>query len=316
MHRIAVLDDYQHVAAGFAPWAELDGRAEVVFFHDTLSSEDALVERLAAFDVICAMRERTPFPASLIERLPNLKLLVTTAMHNASIDFEAARTHGVQVCGTNSVGHSTAELAFALVLQLARNLAGETASLASGGWQMGVGRDLHGARLGIVGLGRLGSLMAGYGRAFGMEVVAWSANLTDDKAAEKGARRLSKEDLFASSDFISVHMRLSARTEGLVGRAEFDLMQPDAYLINTSRSAIIDQDALIDALTQKRIAGAALDVFDIEPLPPEHPLRNVPNLLLTPHIGYVTRDTYRVFYGETLEAIQGWLDGKPVRIIV
>lgn len=315
MPEIAVLDDYQHVAESLAEWSRLDGRARVTFFHDTLHDEDALAARLEGFDAICVMRERTPFTASLLARLPKLRLLVTTGMHNASIDLDAAKAHGVTVCGTRSVGHSTAELAFAFVMQLARGIGRETASLAAGGWQAGVGRDLAGARLGLVGLGRLGTMMAGYGRAFGMDVAAWSANLTEEDAATKGARRVSREELFSGCDFVSIHLRLSARSEGLVGKAELALMRPDAFLINTSRAAIVDQDALVDALRQERIAGAALDVFDVEPLPREHPLRGVPNLLLTPHIGYVTRDTYRIFYGETLEAVEGWLAGSPVRVI-
>jgi len=316
MMRIAVLDDYQNVASTFADWSSLSGRAELTIFHDTVRHEDDLAKRLAVFDAVCLMRERTPFPASLIARLPRLKLIVTTGMNNASLDLAAAKARGILVCGTNSVGHSTAELAFAFVLQLARGISRESASLAEGGWQVGVGRDLAGARLGLLGLGRLGAKMAAYGRAFGMEVVAWSQNLTEEAASEKGAERVSREELFASSDFVSVHLRLSPRTTCIVGAAEFARMKRDAFLINTSRAGIIDQAALLNALQHQMIAGAALDVFDEEPLPEEHPLRHAPNLLMTPHIGYVTRDTYAVFYRETLEAVLGWLDGNPVRMIV
>ncbi|AXV17886.1 hydroxyacid dehydrogenase (plasmid) [Neorhizobium sp. SOG26] len=315
MLRIAVLDDYQRVAAGFAPWSELDGNAYVTFFHDTPPDRDALVERLAGFDVVCVMRERTPIDAVLLAQLPRLRLLVTTGMHNAAIDVAAASYHGVTMCGTRSIGHSTAELAFAFILGLARGIPGGTASLEQGGWQSGVGRDLHGARLGLIGLGRLGSLVAGYGRAFGMDVAAWSSNLSGEEAVAKGARRMNKAELFETSDFISIHTRLSCRSEGLVGREELDRMRSDAFLINTSRAAIVDEDALVDALRERRIAGAALDVFDIEPLPREHRLRTVPNLLLTPHIGYVTRDTYRAFYGDTLEAVQAWISGQPIRVL-
>lgn len=315
MLQIAVLDDYQKVAESFAPWSQLRDKAHVTFFHDTLQDEDQLVERLAGFDVLCVMRERTPVGASLLARLPRLRLLVTTGMHNAAIDVAAATARGVMVCGTRSVGHSTAELAFAFILALARGMRSETASLEQGAWQQGVGRDLHGARLGLVGLGRLGSLVAGYGRAFGMDLVAWSANLTEEDAAGKGARRVEKPELFATADFVSIHMRLSSRSEGLVGRTELELMRQDAFLINTSRAAIVDEDTLVKALTNGDIAGAALDVFDIEPLPRDHRLRNVPNLLLTPHIGYVTRDTYQAFYGDTLEAVLAWIGGSPIRVL-
>ena len=315
MIKIAVLDDYQKLAHTFAPWGDLDGRAKITFFHDTLHDQDALIERLAGFEVICLMRERTPFGKELFSRLPDLKLLTTTGMHNASIDLATASEYGVTVCGTRSVGHSTAELAFAFLLNLARNIPAEMKSLEAGRWQSGVGRDLHGARLGLIGLGRLGELMAGYGRAFGMDVVAWSTNLTAEVAEERGARKVSKEELFATSEFVSIHTRLSPRSHNLVGRAELDLMREDAFLINTSRAQIVDQTAMIEALKGGRIAGAALDVYDIEPLPDDHPLRSVPNLMLTPHIGYVTRDTYQVFYSETLDAIKAWLDGRPIRVI-
>jgi len=315
MKKIAVLDDYQDVARSLADWAALDGRAEVTFFHDPLTEESALASRLEDFDGVCLMRERTPFPASLISRLPRLKLIVTTGMHNAAIDVQAAKARGILVCGTSSVGHSAAELAFAFVLQLARGIGPESASLARGGWQVGIGRDLSGARLGLLGLGRLGRVMARYGQAFGMEVTAWSQNLTDEAAAEVGVRRVSKEELFSRADFVSVHLRLSERTTGIVGGNELALMKREAYLVNTSRSPIVDLNALIEALKSGRLAGAALDVFDEEPLPPRHPLRTTPNLVMTPHIGYVTWDTYRTFYQETLQAVLGWLDGKPVRAI-
>jgi len=315
MKKIAVLDDYQRVALSFAEWSRLDGRAEITVFHDHIGEFEPLVARLQDFDAVCLMRERTPFPAALFERLPNLKLLITTGMANASVDAAAAARHGIVFCGTGGSGHATAELTISLILSLARGLPAEMASLAAGGWQVGVGRELAGARLGILGLGRLGSRLAEYGKVFGMDVVAWSQNLTPEAAAQKGARHVSKEELFSTSDYISIHLKLSDRTVGLVGSPEFALMKRDACLVNTSRGPIVDQDALIAALKEGRIGGAALDVYDEEPLPAGHPLRAAPNLIMTPHIGYVSRQTYRVFYGQTLENIEAWLDGKPVRVI-
>ena len=317
--KIAILDDYQKVARDFADWSRLPGDARVSFFHDTLRDREALVARLAPFEIIGAMRERTPFPRALIERLPNLRLLVTSGARNASIDLRAAKDHGVVVCGTGSPGHATAELAFGLILALARDLPGETRSIRTGGWQLGIGRDLNGATLGVIGLGRLGGRVAGMGRAFGMRVLAWSQNLTAERAADQGAERVSKEELLRRSDFVTVHMKLGDRSRGLIGAAELALMRPDAFLINTSRAPIVDTAALVAALTERRIAGAALDVFDEEPLPPDdalpRPLRQVERLLLTPHIGYVTRQTYDVFYGETLEAILAFLAGTPIRVM-
>ena len=315
MMRVAILDDYQGAAGDHADWSRLEGRAELTMFHDVVSDENRLAERLAGFDVICLMRERTAFPASLIQRLPKLKLLVTTGMGNAAIDLDAARQAGIVVCGTHGSGHGTAELAFGLILALARGLVPEVRSLSSGGWQQRVGRDLAGARLGIVGLGRLGGKLAEFGNAFGMDVLAWSENLKPEGATEKGARRVDKSELFASSDFVSLHLRLSERTVGIVGSRELRAMKRDAYLLNTARAQLVDQVALIEVLRAGRIAGAALDVFDVEPLPVAHPLRSVPNLLMTPHLGYVTRENYRTFYGETLEAVEAWLDGAPVRVI-
>ncbi|MEM7023840.1 MAG: D-2-hydroxyacid dehydrogenase family protein [Pseudomonadota bacterium] len=314
--RIAILDDYQRVAESMADWASLGEDVEVTFFHDHLADPDQLVARLTPIDIIGIMRERTPFPASLLERLPNLRLLITTGRRNASIDLAAAQRLGVTVCGTGAPGHATAELAMALMLTLARKLPTETASMRQGGWQVGLGRDLHGATLGLVGLGRLGSRVARTAQAFEMKVIAWSENLTDERATEHGVRRVTKADLLKSADFVSVHLQLSPRTRGLIGAAELALMKPEAYLINTSRGPIVDQDALVDALRANRIAGAALDVFDHEPLPPDDPLREVPNLLLTPHIGYVTRETYAVFYREMVEGIAAFLAGRPLRVIV
>jgi phosphoglycerate dehydrogenase-like enzyme len=313
--RVAVLDDYQGVAEELGDWQRLAGRAEIEVFRDHLGEPAALIERLRPFEVVCLMRERTPFPRAIIEELPDLKLIVTTGLRNDSIDVAAATERGVLVCGTHSAAHPAAELSFGLILALARLIVPESRSVEEGGWQVGLGRDLKAATLGIVGLGRLGSLVAGYGRAFGMEVIAWSQNLTDERAAEAGARRVEKVALFAEADFVTVHLKLSERTRGIVGAAEIGRMKRDAYLVNTSRGPIVDTGVLVAAVKEGRIAGAALDVFDEEPLAPDDPLRRLPNLLLTPHIGYVTRENYRTFYRETVEAIVAWLDGKPVRAI-
>jgi len=311
---IAVLDDYQQVAAACADWERIPD-AEVTFFADHLDGLDGVAERLQGFDIIGIMRERTPFPAALLERLPNLRLLVTTGRHNAAVDVAAATALGITVCGTPSPGHPTAELAFGLILDLARGVTDHVVSVREGSWQVGLGRDLRGATLGLLGLGNLGSRVAGFGLAFGMQVFAWSENLTGERAAEVGVRAVSKEELFARSDFVSVHLRLGPRTVGLVGAAELALMKPDAYLVNTSRAAIVDEDALVAALEEGRIAGAALDVFAREPLPATHRLRSTPRLLTTPHIGYVTRETYQVFFAGMVEAILAFLEGEPVGVI-
>jgi len=313
--KIAILDDYQNVARDFADWSRLPDEVEPTFFHDTIKDMEALVARLEPFEVIGAMRERTPFPRALIERLPNLRLLITSGMRNQSIDLAAARDNDVLVCGTGGVAHGTAELAFGLILALARNLTVENRSVRDGGWQVGVGRDLNGSTLGVIGLGRLGSQVAAMGRAFGMEILAWSQNLTQERAAEAGATLVSKEDLLRRADFVTIHQLLSDRSRGLIDAAAIACMRPTSYLVNTSRAPIVDTVALVAALTEKRIAGAALDVYDIEPLPADDPLRKIDNLLLTPHIGYVTRRTYEVFYGEMLEDILAWLNGEPVRVI-
>jgi phosphoglycerate dehydrogenase-like enzyme len=313
--RVAVLDDYQKVAASSADWTALPDGVEVTFFHDHLADPDRLVARLEPFEIVGIMRERTPFPGALLERLPRLRLLITTGPRNAAIDVAAAQRLGVTVCGTRSSGQATAELAMVLILALARELPAETASMRAGGWQVGLGRDLDGAVLGIMGLGRLGGRLAKLGQAFGMTTIAWSQNLTDAAAAEVGVRRVPKPELFRTADFISVHLQLSARTRGLIGAGELALMKPDAYLINTSRGPIVDEDALVDTLQKGRIAGAALDVYDREPLPPDDRLRRIPNLLLTPHIGFVTRETYKVFYGDMVEGVAAFLAGRPQRVI-
>jgi phosphoglycerate dehydrogenase-like enzyme len=313
--KLAILDDYQRVALTLADWSSLRNRVEITVFDRHLGAEDAIARALADFEIVCIMRERTPFPASLFERLPKLKLVVTTGRRNAAIDLAAAARHRVTVCGTGSPGHATGELAFALILALARNLLAEASAVRAGGWQVGIGRDLHGATLGIIGLGNIGAQIAGFARAFGMELLAWSQNLTEARAAEVGARRVVKDELLAGADFVTIHLRLSPRTRGLIGARELGLMRKNAYLINTSRGPIVDEAALIAALEQGRIAGAALDVYDQEPLPAGHPLRRTPNLLLTPHIGYVTRETYRVFYGEAVDLVEAFLAGRPRNLL-
>lgn len=315
--RIAVLDDYAGVALQMADWPSLG--AEVSVFRDTLTDEEALAARLAPFDVICLMRERTPMPASLIARLPALKLIVTTGPRNLSIDLAAARARGITVCGTGSRKTSTSELAMLLILALARGLMPEAASMRAGGWQIGIGRDLHGLTLGLVGLGTIGAQMAALGRAFGMQVIAWSRNLTQARCAELGVGyRAELTALMTDADAVSIHLVLSERTTGLIGAEALSAMKPDGILVNTSRGPIIDDAALLAALRAEPGRRAGLDVFDVEPLPASHPLRDTAlmdagRLLLTPHIGYVTEATWRLFYGQTVGAIAAWAAGAPIR---
>lgn len=315
MASIALLDDYQNVALKMADWSRLQAAHRVTVFNEHMRDVDTLAQALAGFEIIGIMRERTPFSRALFEKLPNLKLLVTTGMRNASIDMKAASDHKVTVCGTNAGNHATAELAFGLLLSLARHLGTEFRNMREGRWQTTVGNDVRGKTLGLLGLGRLGAEVAKYGKVFGMNTIAWSQNLTAERAAEIGAERVEKADLFRRSDFISVHLVLSDRSRGLVGAPELALMKPTASIINTSRGPIIDANALATALKEKRIRGAALDVYDSEPLAADHPLRSEPRAILTPHIGYVTEETYRTFYTNMVEAIEGWLAGKPVRTI-
>ena len=312
--RVAVLDDYQGVARTSADWSPLDGRAEVTVFSDHLDDADALIARLLPFDVVCVMRERTPLPAAIIDRLPRLKLICSTAARNASIDVAAAAARGIPVCNTGYTSHGAAELTWALLLAAARHVPAEVASVRSGGWQTTVGGDLHGHTLGLVGLGRIGAMIARVGLAFGMRVIAWSQNLSPERAAEAGVEAVDKATLFATADYVSVHLVLSDRSRGVVGADDLARMKPTAWLVNTSRGPLVDEAALVDALRAGRIGGAALDVFDVEPLPPAHPLRTLPNVLATPHVGFVTRDTYAVFYRDTVENIGAWLDGAPMRV--
>ena len=315
MSRVAVLDDYQNVALDMADWDALPNDVSVAVFNDHLHDEDDLVERLEQHDIVVAMRERTPFQRSLLERLPHLRLLVTTGMRNASIDVRAAADNGVTVCGTEGLPYPTAELTWALILALARKVPTEDAATRAGDWQVTMGEGLQSKTLGVIGLGRLGSQVATVGAAFGMNLVAWSQNLTMERATEFGAELVSKEELLRSSDFITIHLVLSDRTRGLIGSNEIGMMKPTAYLVNTSRGPIVDEGALIDSLQSYTIAGAGLDVFDTEPLPLDHPLRTLPNTVLTPHMGYVTSETYRVFYGDAAENIRAFLAGEPVRVI-
>lgn len=308
--RIAVLDDYQHVAMTSADWSPVQARAEVVVFHDHLDDRDALARRLAPFDAICVMRERTPVTAGLIAALPRLRLVASTGRGNASIDEAAAAARGVAVVHTGYASTPTIEFVWAAILGLARGLAIEAASVRDGGWQVGLGSELRGKTLGVLGLGHIGSQVARIGQAFGMRTIAWSQNLTADAAAAHGVARVDKGALFAEADVLTIHVRLSDRTRGLVGPAELASMKPGARLVNTSRGPIVDEAALIDALTAGHLAGAAVDVFDREPLPPGHPFRTLPNVLATPHIGYVTQEMYRTFYGDTVRNLLAWLDSR------
>jgi phosphoglycerate dehydrogenase-like enzyme len=309
MHaKIAVLDDYQGVALELADWSAVARRAQVDVFNDHLADTGAVAERLLPYDIVCVMRERTPLTRDLIGRLPNLKLIASTGPRNASIDLQAAAARGIKVVHTGYFGSPTVELTWALILGSARHLAIESAAVRSGEWQHTVGDDLSGRTLGIIGLGNLGTKVAQVALAFGMEVVAWSQNLTEEKAQAAGAALVSKEDLLRQADFISVHLVLSDRTRGLIGAGELALMKPTARLINTSRGPIVVEADLIRALASGQIAGAAIDVYDTEPLPADHPYRKLPNLLATPHIGYVSRGLYERFYRDTVSNILAWLD--------
>jgi D-3-phosphoglycerate dehydrogenase len=315
-YRCAVLDDYQNVALKMADWSRVTGDVDVTVFNERLGDEAAVARALQGYGIVCVMRERTPFPRSLIEKLPDLKLLVTTGLKNASIDVAAARERGITVCGTESAKHPTAELAIGLMIDLARSISLENARMKAGeAWQATIGADLYGHTLGVIGLGNLGQRVARVAQAFGMKVIAWSQNLTPERCKEHGVDYATKADLFQQSDFISIHMVLSDRTRGLVSKTDLGMMKPSATIINTSRGPIIDEAALIAALQNKAIAGAGLDVFDVEPLPRDHAFRKLPNVVLTPHLGYVTQDGYRMFYGGTVEAIRAFLDGKPIRVI-
>jgi len=314
--RCAILDDYQNVALSMADWSKVANDIDIQVFNKPLGSADAVVTALQGFGIVCAMRERTAFPRAVIERLPDLKLLITTGMRNASIDLEAAKERGVVVCGTASFGTGTAAIATGLMLDLARRISHENARLKAGTlWQTTIGLDLEGMTLALLGLGKLGTRMAEIGRAFKMNIIAWSQNLTAERCKEAGAEHVGRDDLFRRADFLSIHMQLSERTRGLIGARELGLMKPTAFLINTSRGPIVEEAALLAALREKRIAGAGLDVFDIEPLPIDHPFRTLDNVVLTPHLGYVTEQNYRAFFAGTVDDIRAFLDDKPVRVL-
>ena len=315
MIRIALLDDYQHVALRCANWKALPPEAQVEAFHDVIQDANELVERLEPFHVVMALRERTPFPRELLERLPNLRLIASAGMRNAAIDVEAATALGILVCGTTGSLRPTVELTWGLMIAALRRIPEAGALLRRGEWQPAPGVGLDGKTLGLIGLGNIGAQMAEIARAFRMKIVAWSENLTRERAAECGAEKVSKEELLRTADVVSIHLRLSGRTQGLIGARELALMKPTAYLVNTSRGPIVEERALVEALRQRRIAGAGLDVFDQEPLPPGHPLRTLDNVVATGHLGYVTEEVYRIFYEQTLENVQGWLRGAPTRVI-
>ncbi|MET8608554.1 D-2-hydroxyacid dehydrogenase family protein [Streptomyces rubiginosohelvolus] len=313
--RCAVIEDFQSVATTVVDWSSVTDDVEIVTFTEHLATVDEAAAALDGFDIVVTLRERVPFPAELFARLPRLRLLVASGMRNSVIDFDAARRHGVEVCGTASSSTPPVELTWALLLGLARGIVPEAGALRTGGpWQSTLGADLHGRRLGLLGLGKIGARVAQVGLAFGMDVVAWSRNLTKERTDEVGVGlAASKEDLLDSGDFVSVHLALGDRTRGLIGAAELARMRPTAYLINTSRAAIVDTDALLAALKAGTIAGAATDVFDVEPLPADDPVRTAPRLLATPHLGYVSRANYETYYGQAVENIRAFLDGQPLR---
>ncbi len=307
---VAVLDDYQGVARTLADWSAVDARAAVTVFRDHLADLDAVVERLQGFDVLCVMRERTPMSRALIERLPRLKLIVSTGARNAAIDIPAATERGVAVAFTGYRSDPTIEMTWAMILAASRHLVRENHAFRTGGWQQDVGVGLRGKTLGVMGLGRVGGEVAKVGAAFGMKLIAWSPNLTPERAAPHGATAVSKEELLRESDVLTIHMVLSPKTRGLVGAADLALMKPTSLLVNTSRGPLVDEAALVEALRARRIGGAALDVYDVEPLPADHVLRTLDNVLGTPHIGYVADDLYRTFYGDTVKALEAWLDER------
>jgi phosphoglycerate dehydrogenase-like enzyme len=316
MVKAAILDDYQNVALKFADWSAVSKDVEVKVFNAPIGGDDAVIKALQGFTIVNMMRERTPFNRKVIEGLPDLKLLITTGGRNASIDLKACAERGVTVCGTGGFGNPTAAVAIGLMLELTRHIGFENARMKAGAlWQTTMGYDVEGKTLGVLGLGKLGQRVAATAKTLGMKVIAWSQNLTPDKAKEAGADYVAKEDLFRNADVLSIHVVLSDRTRGLIGANELGLMKKSAFLVNTSRGPIVDEKALIAALNSKSIAAAGLDVFDIEPLPLDHPFRKMDNVVLTPHLGYVTEQNYRKQYPDVVEDIRAWLDGKPVRVV-
>ncbi len=316
MLRAAILDDYQNCALKLADWSSISKDVEVKIFTAPIGDDDAVIKALQGFAIVNMMRERTPFNRKVIEGLPELKLLITTGARNASIDLKACAERGITVCGTGGFGSPTTGIAVGLMLELTRRIGWENARMKAGeAWQVTLGQDLEGLTLGVLGLGKLGQRVAGVAKALGMKVIAWSQNLTPEKAKEAGVEYVNKEDLFAKSDIVSIHVVLSDRTRGIVGAKELGLMKKTAYLVNTARAPIVDGKALMAALQSKSIAGAGLDVFEVEPLPLDHPLRKMDNVVITPHLGYVSEQNYRKMYPDIVEDIRAWLDGKPVRVV-
>lgn len=316
MLRAAILDDYQNVAMKLADWSAIAKDVEIKVFTKPFANEAETIKALQGFAVVAGMRERTPFPRKVIEALPDLKLLITTGMKNNSFDIKAATERGVTVCGTGSVGNPTTGIVFGLMLELTRKIGFENARLKAGeSWQVTIGQDLEGLTLGVVGLGKLGQRVATVGKAFGMKVIAWSQNLTPEKAKEAGVDFASKEDLFKNADFVTIHYQLGERSRGLITAGDIGRMKKSAYLINTARAPIVDQAALLKALQAKTIAGAGLDVFEVEPLPLDHPYRKLDNVVITPHLGYVSEQNYRKYFPDIVEDIRAFIDGKPVRVI-
>jgi phosphoglycerate dehydrogenase-like enzyme len=317
MKKLAILDDYQNVALKMADWSRLKGKVDVTVFTDHLDDVDAVAKRLAAFEIVCLMRERTPFKRDLFKKLPNLKLLVTTGARNLSIDVAAGNECGVTVCHTTNPASAPQMIQFTwgLILSAVRHIPVEERNMRTGGWQTTLGTTLHDKTLGLIGLGKIGAGVAKVGQAFGMKTIAWSQNMTAEKAAAAGCKLVGKDELFQTADIISVHLVLSDRTRGVVGARELGLMKPTAYFVNTSRGPLADEKALVSVLQARKIAGAALDVYDQEPLPKDHPFRKLDNAVVTPHVGFVTEETYRIGYTDTVEDVLAWLDGKPIRIL-
>jgi phosphoglycerate dehydrogenase-like enzyme len=315
-YRCAILDDYQNVALKLADWSKITGDVDITVFNQHLDGPEAVHRALKDFDIVCMMRERTPFRRNTIEALPNLKLLITTGARNASIDMAAAAERGITVCSTSSYGNPTTGITFGLILELTRRIGFEHARLKAGQpWQVTLGPDIEGMTLGIIGLGKLGTRVAGVAKAFGMKVIAWSPNLTAERCKEVGVDYAAKEDLFRQADIVTIHVQLGDRSRGLVGAKELGLMKPSACIVNTARGPIIEEKALLAALTERRIAGAGLDVFDVEPLPLDHPFRTMDNVVITPHLGYVSRQNYQHYFPDIVDDIRGFIDGKPVRVI-
>jgi D-3-phosphoglycerate dehydrogenase len=314
--RVAILDDYQNVALKLADWSQFKDKIETTVFDKPFASGDEAVRALKDFQIVCAMRERTSFNREVLSALPNLKLLLTSGMRNASFDMDTAKERGITVCGTGGFGNATAGLTIGLMLELTRKIGLENARMHAGEpWQITMGQDVEGKTLGVVGLGKLGVKVATIAKALGMNVIAWSQNLTPEACAAAGATYATKDELFAKADVVTIHLILSKRTRGLIARADLERMKPTAYLINTARGPIVDEAALLDVLQKRKIAGAALDTFSQEPLPVDHPLRKLDNVVLTPHLGYVTEENYRRYYSDMVEDIAAWLKGEPVRVM-